>query len=134
MLSPASAKHNATRLAAARAYEPNPNGPLGEAPEWMSDSEKQAWYELVSITPDGVLMKADRWVMEIGARLMAKAREPGDCAGIGRLSVAGLAQLAIIVGKLGLTPADRARVSAVKAEKKNAFANLDEEDGDSAVQ
>src|ERR1035441_3448476 len=60
-----------------RLHEPKAAGSLGDPPERLSGTEKAAWHELAQLAPDGVLTKADRWLVEITCRLMAAGREHG---------------------------------------------------------
>jgi hypothetical protein len=60
-----------------RLHEPKATGPLGDPPDRMSGTERAAWHELAQLAPDGVLTKADRWLVEITCRLMVAGREHG---------------------------------------------------------
>jgi hypothetical protein len=95
--------------------------------------------------PPGVLGNSDRWVMEIACVLMSRFRacridslseaELGQLSGeelkalmAARLSGAELSQLGVVLGKMGLSPADRSKVVVSGNEAKaNPFANLDDE-------
>ena len=69
-----------------------------------------AWHELVAMAPPGVLTNADRWAVEIAAGLMAEYRK-------GEMLPAGVGHLRSILGRMGLTPADRAALSIPQPEK-----------------
>ena len=125
LLTPDAFRKNPSR---ARPAEPIPSGPLGEPPSHMNAKDKAVWRELVRITPAKVLTNADRIHVEIVSRLITKFRENGIGGKTG-ISVGELAQLNLSLGKMGMTPADRAKISVAKDDKKqNAFANLDEEE------
>jgi phage terminase small subunit len=113
----------------ARPAEPIPNGPLGAPPKHLTAKEKATWRELESIAPAKVLTNADRWVVEIACRLMAKLRAEG-IGGRSGVSVGEMTQLNQCLSRMGLTPADRPKIAVAKDdEKKNAFASLDDEPG-----
>jgi len=95
-------------------------GEIGDPPADFSDGERTAWSEIVQNAPLRVLTIADRQIVEITSRLMAESRENWldfTAAKIGRLEA--------MLGKLGMTPADRSRVSSGKdGNNRNAFADL----------
>lgn len=91
--------------------DPEPSGPLGDPPEHLSEAERACWRELVVMSPPGVLTGGDAWAVEIAARLMAEYRADGRL-----FQAAKLSRLQAALGSLGLSPADRSRVSAIKAE------------------
>jgi phage terminase small subunit len=108
-----------------RLHEPKSNGPLGEPPDRMSAAEQSAWHELVRLVPDGVLTKADRWIVEIACRLMAAGREHGF-GGRHGISAGEVGLLNGCLRSMGLTPADRSKVNVTgdEAEEANPFAEL----------
>jgi hypothetical protein len=97
--------HNPGRRVA-RANEPRPTGALGRPPKHLLDEEKRIWRELARIAPPGVLTNSDRWLAEIAVRLMTRTRQ-------GTARTMEFSQLVQCLAKMGLTPADRSRVSAV---------------------
>lgn len=111
----------------ARASEPIPTGPLGDAPKYFSKRVRDIWNELASLAPAGVLTNADRWLAETTCLLMAKQRRYGiggrDGIATGELSI--LNQCLI---RIGLTPADRSKVSVPKRnDAPNPFSELVDE-------
>ena len=88
-----------------RNYEPIPSGPLGDPPEFLPEPVKVCWRELDSMIPPGVLANSDRWAVELAARAMANARD-------GSITNAERAVLSSLLGRLGCTPVDRARITA----------------------
>jgi hypothetical protein len=100
-----------------RGPEPK-SGPLGEAPERMSVQMRALWSELVGILPDNLLQSADRWSLELAARLMYKFT-------LGTYTASELNTLRSLLGALGMTPLDRGKLVAPPAEKPtNRFANI----------
>ena len=91
----------------ARAGEPTALRALGPAPGHLSEAEKAGWVELVGSAPAGVLWAPDRVILEVLAELVAEKRELGR-----GFQPAKLAHLRACLGLLGLTPADRSRVTA----------------------
>lgn len=96
-------KHDPKRYAD-RANEPRPTEPLGKAPNHLSPAQKKVWKELAAIAPAGVLTNADRWIVETTVILMTKIRS-------GSFTSTDTGQLRQCLASLGLTPADRSRVS-----------------------
>ena len=111
----------------AREHEPRPTSPLGEPPEALEPGERAMWTELSQIAPDKVLTGADRWLVEICCRIMAKLREDG-MGGRHGVSVGELSQLMAGLRTMGLTPADRSKISVPADEKAaNPFAEIAQE-------
>jgi hypothetical protein len=91
--------------ARARKNEPKPAGELGSPPEHMSPKQQEIWHELAATIPSGVAAKSDRIAMEIIVHLTEKLRKHQARAG-------ELSLLSTLLGKMGMIPADRSRVSA----------------------
>lgn len=138
---------------AARENEPQPNGPIGEPPDYFNQTEVAIWAEFVDEAPDGVLTKADRKVLELAVRLTAKIRfQPCGLTKWFRymktaLSAAGMPEddidemeeametllgvsgqeisaLASCLQRMGLTPSDRSKVSVAPKPKESSFAAI----------
>jgi hypothetical protein len=92
-----------------RAREPKPTGSLGAPPRRLSVAQKEIWLELAALIPPGVAANCDRWAVELLACLMAKFRS-------GRAKISEAKQIESLLGKMGMTPADRSRVSADLAD------------------
>ena len=88
-----------------RVNEPQSNGEIGQAPAAFSKAKKALWAEVIDLVPDGVLAKSDRLIVELIVELMHDLRT-------GNSNVASIAQLRMSLASLGMTPADRSRVSA----------------------
>lgn len=111
----------------ARSNEPVPAGPLGDPPKRFTDLEKEAWSELQLIAPEGVLMISDRIMVEAYCTLVARLRGQKDQFGAPQpLKAAEFTLLMNILGKLGMTPSDRARIkiSEKPAAKENRFKRM----------
>ena len=92
-----------------RVNEPQSNGPIGDAPAGFNKARKAIWNEVVSTVPDGVLQKSDRLIVELISGWLFDLRA-------GEATVADKAQLRMALASLGMTPADRSRVSATKED------------------
>jgi hypothetical protein len=102
------------------ASEPKPAGVIGKAPRFFDAAQKAAWKEIVTNAPPDVLTCTDRVIVERVARLIAKMRD-------NTLSTAEGSQLLSGLGRLGMTPVDRARLSVTpRKEQKpeNTFASF----------
>jgi len=88
-----------------RRKDPTVRGGLGRCPDFLKPDEKQAWREIVKQVPERVLAVSDRILVETTARLVAKQRRDPEFSS--RLC----ALLISCLSKLGLTPADRSKVS-----------------------
>ena len=116
-------------LALRGAFDKNPDraredaettGPIGEPPEYFKPDEAAAWNEIVSNAPVAVLRNSDRFILELASRLLAEQR--GNWLDF---PAARLARLEAMLGKMGLSPSDRAKVGAIgKKQAKNPFTDL----------
>lgn len=95
--------------AAARADEPMPEGDAGPAPAYFDEHQRAAYAELIRMAHTGVLCSSDSVAVEIGAVLLARLRTNPNGFKPGEFS-----RLQAILAALGMTPADRSRVSALK--------------------
>lgn len=95
-------------------------GPLGKAPSHIAGEVLKAWKEIEKSAPLQVLTESDRLALEVAANLLAQFRaDPVE------FPAAKLVRLEAMLGKFGMTPADRAKVGGKKeAPKGNAFADL----------
>ena len=99
-----------------RPVGPKSDKPIGEPPPSMAEDEAAVWREHVRDAPAGVLTGADRWILEMAARLVAKSRREG-------LTGAELGHLRACLGELGATPAARRRVLPAGAAEAPPAAN-----------
>lgn len=95
-------------------------GELSGAPAHLTGGALQAWEEITRSAPRDVLTESDRLALELAAQLLAQFRaDPVE------FPAAKLVRLEALLGKFGMTPADRAKVGGKKeAPKGNAFADL----------
>jgi hypothetical protein len=104
--------------AEARANEPKPSAPAGDPPDWLNQSEREAWTWIVARCAPGVLGNSDDGILELTAGLRALLTQRN-------LDVKGRALLKACYAELGMTPASRSKVHARpggEEKPKNAFA------------
>lgn len=115
-------------LDAAGAFKKNPNrsrsdpktkGEIGRAPAYLSKTEQKAWRDIVKQAPHGVLTGSDRIMVETAARYLAEARD-----GWSDMSAANRTGLVGVMGRLGLSPADRAKIAMPGDDDDDPFADL----------
>jgi hypothetical protein len=100
---------------ARKRVDPEAGGTVGKAPSYFTSDQKAVWKELKEILPKGLKTGAtDRWIIEIAVTLMDKFRSDG-------LNAAETAQFLTALGRLGMSPVDRARcaVPVTKPSKDN---------------
>lgn len=128
-----------------RPDEPQELRPLGDPPGRLPANAIAFWDELVDMVSGGVLTYRDRWAVEWAARLMEKSvREQSvetilELAREGELGAADIkamvqkesissAEMSILrslLAALGMTPADRSKLSIPQKEKPvNRFSAL----------
>ena len=84
----------------------------------MSELEKSLYLEIIAIAPPRVLANCDTAIVEVTARLWAKMRER-------TINAAETGLLIKCLGLLGMSPADRSKVTASKETEVNEGAALD---------
>ena len=90
----------------ARSGEPVPRGPIGEPPPGMAAEVESAWREIVALCPAGVLADCDIYAVEAAANMVSQMRAGGA-------DPATFAQLRMMLGELGMTPASRSKVQVM---------------------
>ena len=95
-------------------------GPLSDAPPHLGGAVLHAWNEIARYAPRDVLTDSDRISLEVAANLLAQFRaDPAE------FPAAKLVRLEALLGKFGMTPADRSKVGGKKeAPKGNPFADI----------
>ncbi len=95
-------------------------GALSAPPAHINGAVLHAWNEIAQYAPRDVLTESDRLSLELAANLLAQFRnDPTE------FPSSKLVRLEALLGKFGMTPADRAKVGGKKeAPKGNAFASL----------
>lgn len=101
-------QHNPKR-AVGRGDPPKPTGPLGRAPAHLRLDEKAVWNELAGIMPPGVVGNVDQFAVETLVRLVVKTRKR-------RAGASEQKMLLQLLGKFGMTPADRRRIEIHEEE------------------
>lgn len=95
-------------------------GPLSKAPRHLTGEALKAWKEIAKYAPLDVLTDSDRLALEVAAQLLAQFRQDPL-----EFPATKLVRLEALLGKFGMTPADRAKVGGKKeAPKGNPFADL----------
>ena len=116
-------------LAARGAFDKNPSRARQDfdsgvfdktAPEYFNGDQVAVWNELIGLLPDGVLQATDRMAVELTARLIARFRALDD----DKVNMAQVAQIRTALASLGMTPADRSKVSGKKKQTENPFLAL----------
>ena len=90
----------------ARESEPQPESAIGEPPTSLTASQRACYMEIVNRSHPGVLSDADGFVVELAAVLLERFRRDPET-----ISAAKLARLQQLLSLMGLSPADRSRVS-----------------------
>jgi phage terminase small subunit len=99
-----------------REGEPVVKNPLGAPPDGLDEMEVAAWHEIARYVPLGVLTEADRFDVEMAARLLVDVRKDFDT-----FSITSLKHLHMVLGKFGMNPSDRARLNIEKPQSANLF-------------
>lgn len=103
-----------------RRIDPDVAGPLTEPPAGLSQAQIDCWKEIVRVAPIGAITESDRITLEMAACLLSEFR----CARTD-FPVNKLLRLETLLGKFGMTPADRSRVSGKNDKPRgNPFADL----------
>ncbi|WP_185749583.1 hypothetical protein [Stutzerimonas xanthomarina] len=95
--------------------DPDTAGPLSAAPDHLTEQALECWQDIVASAPHGVITDSDRIALELAANLLAQFRtDPGEFKSM------RLVRLEVLLGKFGMTPADRSRVSIAPRAKPSA--------------
>ncbi len=88
-----------------RELGPKSDRELGDPPAYYAADARLIWAEVQSIVPAGLLTSADRLVVELLCRIVAKFRADW-------ITAAEMAQMTWCLSRLGMTPVDRSKVVA----------------------
>ena len=104
-----------------RALEPQPPQGVGPAPAHLSARERACYEEIVALCAPGVLGSSDALVVEHAARVLGQLRHDRTYN-----NVKLMLRLEAVLGRLGLTPADRSKVNVLikPPETPNRFYEL----------
>lgn len=83
-------------------------------PSYLTTDQLECWHTIVEKCADGVLKQSDEVALEIAARLFAEMRA-------GTIDRPGLKQLDTLLGKFGMNPSERSKVSVSKSKPSNKF-------------
>lgn len=100
---------------AERRDEPVPTAGIGPA-KGLDPQQAEAWDEIVSLCPPGVLGNSDRIALEMTVRLLVQFRNDPD-----EFPASRMGHLISLLSRFGLTPADRSKISVPKGNGKNPF-------------
>lgn len=98
-----------------RREDPDVDAEIGEPPAFFDEAHACVWQELVAAAPNGVLKGSDRVALEMACRLTVAMRTNAE------FPISGMLRLEALLGKFGMTPADRSKVSGTKKKSNNAF-------------
>ena len=96
-----------------------PNGEVVEPPTHFAANIAACWREIVGFSHPGVLCRADRLIVEHAARILATLR-----AEQWRGKPALLNRFEVVLGKLGMSPADRSKVSIFKTKRASPYSEF----------
>ena len=86
------------------------------APSHLDPLEVKCWHNLREATPDAVLTGADVETLTVAARLLAESYKD-----FGAMATARIGQLISIMGKFGMSPADRAKLATPPKDDDGEF-------------
>lgn len=101
-----------------RKNEPKPTEGIGAFVEG-STVLSEVWDEVVRQVVPGVLTISDRLALELVCRLLAEIRLKPDEISVGKVTA-----LANLLGRFGLTPADRAKVTVPEVEEEDEWSGF----------
>lgn len=130
-----------------RPNEPVDSRNLGDPPGRLASDAVPFWAEIADMVTGGILTYRDRWAVELAARLMEKAvrvpsaeamlevirtseLSPAEARALvirESISSSELSVLRSLLAALGMTPADRSKLSVPTEKPKNKFAELAKE-------
>lgn len=96
-----------------RKGEPKPTASIGSAPKHLTPAQRKVWKEIAAVSPKGVLTNADRLLLEVACCLIVQFR-----AGT-LIRASEIAGLLNALGRLGLSPADRAKLNVASEPDKS---------------
>ena len=97
-----------------RPVGPKSDKGLGEPPDYFPQAAATVWAEVQSIVPPNVLTSADRLIVELLCRLVAKFRSDW-------LTAAEMSQMTWCCSHLGMTPVDRSKIQVEKPQAASPF-------------
>lgn len=101
-----------------RKNEPKPTQGIGTFSEGPT-SLTEIWDEVVAQVVPGVLTISDRLALELVCRLLAEIRMHPEEISVGKVTA-----LCNLLGRFGLTPADRAKITIPEEEKEDEWSGF----------
>ena len=101
-----------------RGPEPVNTLPIGNAPSSFNLEHRDVWIEFVTSAPPGVLSASERILVEMIVRLIVEIRTCDE------VKPALFGKLDTLIGKCGMTPADRQRVGVAPPKDANDFDDI----------
>lgn len=113
-----------------RANEPKADVPFpADPPAHLTPAQQKCWREIVDLCHPGVLCAADSLLVEHGAMVLWELRDRRW-----KVHPGMMLRLEVVLSKLGMTPADRSRVSVLKGkEKSNPYSEFKRAGNDGAA-
>lgn len=102
-----------------RKAEPKPVAGIGRFTEGPTEIS-EIWDEVVAQTVPGVMTISDRVALEIVCRLLSDLRTKPDDISVGKVTA-----LCNLLGRFGLTPADRSKVTIPDEKPEDEWAGFD---------
>lgn len=101
--------------------DPKTSDEIGLPPAYFDEVESLVWQELIETSPEGVLTKSDRAILEIASALLSDYRKDRASFNTSRVNI-----LQRILASLGMTPIDRSRIVAPERDldENNPWAEL----------
>lgn len=93
-----------------REGEPQPTDDVGRPPKHLTTQQRRVWREIVKKTPPGVITTMDACSLEIVVVLLDRFRQ-ANSGNTERLQGAELSALMRGLAGMGMTPADRSKVT-----------------------
>lgn len=100
-----------------RGPEPECKDPLGPAPDYFNDAQRQAWNDIKGQCVPGILTGADTTALECAALTLDDIRN-------GNITAAQLGRMQAWLVQFGMTPSGRANLSVPGEKKKNGFSDF----------
>ena len=83
-----------------------PTDELGKPPRHLNKEVKRCWNVIAKTAPPGVLGRHDRIAVEIASTLLSQFRDDPTS-----MTTARLLRLEVMLGRFGMNPSDRAKLS-----------------------
>ena len=102
-----------------REPEPENANPLGAPPDYLTPEQARAWLDVATTCAPGVLTESERLLVEMLSVVIAEFRDPTT-----KTNTAVMGKIESMLGRLGMTPADRQRVAVPRVKDASEFDDL----------